>query len=259
MELKGEGGGSLLHQQPDPLQWGEGARPGRGRGAPGAGLEALAEVLPGGGNRDGRRRFWRFLGRGCGWLRAPHTPGKGEAGGSGGLRPRPPAGSPRARPLSRRSLAGSAAGRGWELGKGDPEPAVRGRSGLQLVPLCHRLPRAGDHVLPVLHLTGTALPGQVNLRETHPWSHRGRSIPVPLPGTGAFTPKLLQPRFSGLGTEPGYFYPSIFPYGTAEKRVCQLSLLLLPPRGAGATAPAPRIIAGEPGWSTAANYAIKSD
>lgn len=189
MELKGEGGGSLLHPQPDPLQWGEGARPGRGRGAPGAGLEALAEVLPGGGNRDGRRRFWRFLGRGCGWLRAPHTPGKGEAGGSGGLRPRPPAGSPRARPLSRRSLAGSAAGRGWELGKGDPEPAVRGRSGLQLVPLCHRLPRAGDHVLPVLHLTGTALPGQVNLRETHPWSHRGRSIPVPLPGTGAFTPQ----------------------------------------------------------------------
>lgn len=36
--------------------------------------------------------------------------------------------------------------------------------GLQLVPLGHRLPGTGNHVLPVLHLPGPALPGQVDLR-----------------------------------------------------------------------------------------------
>lgn len=35
--------------------------------------------------------------------------------------------------------------------------------GLQLVPLGHRLPWTGNHVLPVLHLPGPALPGQVDL------------------------------------------------------------------------------------------------
>lgn len=133
MELKGDGGGSLLHPQPDPLKWGRG-RPGRGRGAPGAGLEALAEVLPGGGNRDGGHRFWHLLGRGWGRLRIPPTPGKGGPGGSGGLRPHPPAGSPPARPLSRRSLAGSTAGRGWELGRGTPSPRS---GGAQAFSWCH--------------------------------------------------------------------------------------------------------------------------
>ena len=36
-------------------------------------------------------------------------------------------------------------------------------SGLQLVPLGHRLPGPGNHVLPVFHLPGPTLPGQVDL------------------------------------------------------------------------------------------------
>lgn len=135
MELKGEGGGSLLHPQPDPLKWGGG---GRGRG----GAEGLRErgwkhsqkSCPVVGIGMGGHRFWHLLGRGWGRLRAPRTPGRGEPGGSGGLRPRPPAGFPRAGPLSRRSLAGSAAGRGWELGRGTPSPRS---GGAQAFSWCH--------------------------------------------------------------------------------------------------------------------------
>lgn len=151
-----------------------------------------------GGAEGLRERGWKHsqkscpvvgIGMGGTSLLAPPRPGLGAA-------PQPPhprdgrtqglGGAPS--PSSRRVPASQAAvppvpGRerrrkGLGAGKGDPEPAVRGRSGLQLVPLCHSLPRAGDHVLPVLHLAGTALPGQVNLRETHPWSHRGLSIPT---------------------------------------------------------------------------------
>lgn len=193
------------------------------------GLEALAQVLPGGGDGAGGTS-----------LLAPPRPGLGARGGSVPVLPRGP-----------RRPGRCPAGPWPGAGKGDPEAALWGRSGFQLMPLCHRLPRAGDHVLPVLHLAGTALPGQVNLRERHPWSHHGLSTPVSLPGAGAFTPKSSSPAFSGLGAEPGYFYRSVFPYGTAENRVCQLPLLLLPPRGAAATARAPRIRAGEPARSRA--------
>lgn len=85
------------------------------------------------------------------------------------------------------------------------------------------------------------------------------SPPVPLPGADVFTPKTAPAPLFRARHGAGLFLSLSFPYGTAEKRVCQLSLLLLlPPRGASATAP--RIIAeSRDGAELSANYAIKSD
>lgn len=206
-----------MHLQRDPLKWEGGARPGRGRGAPGVGLEALAEVLPGGGNRDGGDIVSGASSGGVGGGSAPPTPqGEASPGGRGAPSPssrRVPASQAAVPPVPGRERRG----KGLGAGKGDPEPAVRRRSGLQLVPLCHRLPRAGDHVLPVLHLAGTALPGQVNLRERHPWSHRGRSIPVPSP------PNCSSPAFPGWARSRAIFIPRFSIWRRGKARVPALA------------------------------------
>lgn len=195
IELKGEGGGrgALSHPQPGPLK--RGARPGRGRGGPrDRGWKHSLKSCPGSGT-------------GTSSLLAPSSPGgppppipgpgRGGKRGTGGGAPSPsypgvPA-SWAVVPPAPRLLAGSPP-EGWRgLGRGTPGPTVLGCSGLQLVPLRHRLPGPGDHVLPVLHLPGAALPGQVDLRGQAalgpPSSAPGPSSPIPLPGTAAFTPK----------------------------------------------------------------------
>lgn len=259
MELKGEGGGSLLHPQPDPLKWGEGkggARPGRGRGAPGAGLEALAEVLPGGGNRDGDGSLLAPP-----RLRAPRTPGRGERGGSGGA----PSPSSRRVPASQAAVppvpGRESRGKGLGAGKGDPRArgagALRPSAGATVPP-----PAAGGRSCPSSasprrdrsSRTGKSA-GNASLEPPRPL-HINASIhpPSPLPGAGAFAPQTAPAPLFRARRGARLFLSLDFPYGATEKRVCQLSLLLLlllPPRGAGATAPAPRIIAGQPGWSRA--------
>lgn len=89
-------------------------------------------------------------------------------------------------PTAGPGLALCISGEAWGPG---PLPATRVHSGLQLVPLGDGLPWAGDHVLPVLHLAGPALPGQVDLRREGrqrpalpaPRSHQGQQGPLPLP------------------------------------------------------------------------------
>lgn len=141
-----------------------------------------------------------FLAGGPGRLRAPPptpVPRRGERRGSGGAGGAPspsyrgvPASRAAVLPVPRRGEGGG--GVVWERGTPPPNPAVLGRSGLQLVPLCHRLPGTGDHVLPVLHLPGAALPGQVDLRgQSSFWQPplHGTSIPILFPGAAAFAPR----------------------------------------------------------------------
>lgn len=110
-----------------------GGEAGEGQGgSQGPGLEALAEVLPGGGDGDGDGggviASGTLLGRGSWAAACPPRPSTRERQkrGAGGLRPPPTAGSRRAGPLSRRSL-GSSPGAlwrgdgGWEGGPPAPQ------------------------------------------------------------------------------------------------------------------------------------------
>lgn len=242
-----------MHPQRDPLKW-EG---GRGRG----GAEGLREwgwkhsqkSCPVVGIGMGGHRFWHLLGRGWGRLRAPHTPGRGEPGGSGGSVPLLPQG-PREPgrcpagpwPGAPREGAGS-----WEGG-----PRARGPAALR--------PSAGATVPPPA-AGGRSCPSSASPRRDRS-SRTGKSAgkaplepPRPL-RPRPFTPKLLQPRFSGLGAEPGYFYPSIFHMAPrksacASFRCCCCHL--------GEPVPPLRLRGSPPesrdGEGLAANYAIRRD
>lgn len=112
------------------------------------------------------------------WLLEPLPRAVPVSGGMGLVLPRtgaqsspgtPPWLSPQGLPLTHgKGVPGLALCIKWRGQDGAPGLSPLGllgpHSGLQLMPLSHRLAGTGDHVLPVFHLPRPTLPGQVDLR-----------------------------------------------------------------------------------------------